>query len=118
VFDPEFVPHTNAIKYSAGSPGTVLDSEVNILEGDLGSGTRIQLTGITAATTEAETAEAMFPVIAADGSRHALSMRGKNMVGTYATDNILSLAVLLKAGYKFDFRVGTELEVAPQVSLL
>ena len=40
VFDQEFVPHT---------PGTVLDSgaQVNILEGTLGSGTRIQLTGIT-----------------------------------------------------------------------
>ena len=46
VFDQEFVPHT---------PGTVLDSgaQVNILEGTLGSGTRIQLTGITGATTSA-----------------------------------------------------------------
>ena len=57
VFDQEFVPHT---------PGTVLDSgaQVNILEGTLGSGTRIQLTGITGATTEAERADAVFPVIA------------------------------------------------------
>jgi len=44
VFDQEFVPHT---------PGAVLDSgaQVNILERTLGSGTRIQLTGITGATT-------------------------------------------------------------------
>jgi hypothetical protein len=56
VFDQEFVPHT---------PGTVLDSgaQVNILEGTLGSGTRIQLTGITGAATEAERADAMFPVL-------------------------------------------------------
>jgi hypothetical protein len=38
VFDQEFVPHTR---------GTVPDSgaQVNILEGTLGSGTRIKLTG-------------------------------------------------------------------------
>ena len=98
VFDQEFVPHT---------PGTVLDSgaQVNILEGTLGSGTRIQLTGITGATIEAERADAVFPVIAADGSRHVISIRGKNIVATRTTDNILSLAVLLKAGYKVSFRV-------------
>jgi len=50
VFDQEFVPHT---------PGTVLDrgAQVNILEGTLGSGTRIQLPGITGATTKAERAD-------------------------------------------------------------
>ena len=53
VFDQEFVPHT---------PGTVLDSgaQVNILQGTLGSGTRIQLTGITGATTEAERASVAY----------------------------------------------------------
>ena len=78
------------------TPGTVLDcgAQVNILEGALGSGTRIQLTGITGDKTQAETANAVFPVIAADGSRHAISIRGKNIVATRATDNILSLAVL------------------------
>ena len=103
VFDQEFVPHT---------PGAVLDSgaQVNILEGTLGSGTRIQLTGITGATIEAERADAVFPVIAADGSRHVISIRGKNIVATRTTDNILSLAVLLKAGYKVSFRVGTDLD--------
>jgi hypothetical protein len=97
------VPHT---------PGTLLDSgaQVNILEGTLGSGTRIQLTGIPGATTEAERANAVFPVLAANGSCHAISIRGKNIVATRATDNILSLAVLLKAGYKVNFRVGTDLD--------
>ena len=52
----------------------------------------------------------MFPVIAADGSRHAISIRGKNIVATRTTDNILSLAVLLKAGYKVNFRVGTDID--------
>ena len=104
MFDQEVVPHT---------PGTVLDSsaQVNILEGTLGSGTRIQLTGITGATTEAERAAAVFPVLAANGSRHAISIRGNNIVDTRAKDNILSLAVLLKAGYKVNFRVGTDLDI-------
>jgi hypothetical protein len=103
VFDQEFVPHTL---------GTVLDSgaQVNILKGTLGSGTRIQLTGITAATTEAERADAMFHVLAADGSHQAISIRGKNIVATRTTDNILSLAVLLKAGYKVEFPFGTDLD--------
>jgi hypothetical protein len=102
VFDQEFVPHT---------PGTVLDSgaQGNILEGALGSGTGIQLTGITGAKTEAETADAVSSLIAADGSRHAILIRGKNFVAARATDNILSLAVLLQAGYKVNFRVGTDL---------
>ena len=67
VFDQEFVPHT---------PGTVLDSgaQVNILEETLGSGTRIQLTSITGVTIAAERADAVFPVIAADGSRHVISI--------------------------------------------
>jgi hypothetical protein len=75
------VPHT---------PGTVLDSgaQVNILEGALGSGTPIQLTVIRGAKTETETADAVFPVIAADGLRHAFSIRGKNIVATRLTDNI------------------------------
>ena len=75
-----------------------------------GSGTRIQLTGITGAATEAEKADSVFPVIAADGSHHAISIRGKNIVATRTTDNILSLAVLLKAVYKVNFRVGTDLD--------
>ena len=59
VFDQEFMPH---------APCTVLDSgaQVNIPEGALGSGTRLQLTGMTGAKTDAETADAVSPVIAAD----------------------------------------------------
>ena len=47
--------------------------------------------------------------LAADGSRHAISIRGKNIVATRTTDNILSLAVLLKTGYKVKFRVSRSL---------
>ena len=81
VFDQEFVPHT---------PGTVLDSgaQVNILDGTLGSSTSIQLTDITGTTTEAERADSVFPVLAADGSRHAISIRGNNIVATRATDPV------------------------------
>jgi hypothetical protein len=56
VFDQEFMPH---------APCTVLDSgaQVNIPEGALGSGTRIQLTGMTGAKTDAETADAVFSLV-------------------------------------------------------
>ena len=93
-------------------PGTVFDSgaKVNILEGALGSSTRIQLTCITGPTTEAETVDAVFPVLAADGSRHAISICGKNIVATRATDIFLSLVVLLNEGYNVNFRVGTDLD--------
>jgi len=66
VFDQEFVPHT---------PGTVLDSgvQVNILEGTLGSGTRIQLTGITGAVPRppARTRIAALAVVALARNRPA-----------------------------------------------
>ena len=77
-----------ALYFDSGARGT-------ILERALRSGTRIHLTAITGAkTTEAETVDAVFPVIA--GSRDAILIRGKNIVSTLATHNILSLAVLLK----------------------
>ena len=96
-FDQEFVSYM---------PGTVFDSgaKVNILEGALGSSTRIQLTCITGPTTEAETVDAVFPVLAADGLRHAISICGKNIVATRATD------IFLSEGYNVNFRVGTDLD--------
>ena len=104
MFDQEFVPHT---------PGTVLDSgaQVNIVEGTLGSGTRIQLTGITR-----KRADAVFPVITADGSRHAISIRGKNIVATRTTDNILSLSVLLRQDTKSIFALARTLTPRMEVT--
>jgi hypothetical protein len=68
----------------------------------------VSATKTPTSSAEAERADAMFPVLAADGSRHTISIRGKNIVATRTTDNILSLAVLLNSGYKVEFRVGMD----------
>ena len=101
MLDQEFVPNT---------PGAVLDSAgmLNILQGDpLGSGTRVKLTGITGDSTEAEIADAVFPVITTDGKRYLIRIQGQNIIAKKATNCIMSLAVLMKAGYDVKFRVGT-----------
>jgi hypothetical protein len=99
--DQEFVPNT---------PGAVLDSAgmLNILQGELGSGTRVKLTGITGDSSEAEIADAIFPVVTTDGKRYLIRIQGKNIIAKKATNCIMSLAVLMKAGYDVKFRVGSK----------
>ena len=101
ILDQEFVPNT---------PGAVLDSGgmLNILQGSLGAGTRVKLTGITGDSSEAEIADAIFPVITNDGKRYLIRIQGQNIIAKRATNSIMSLAVLMKAGYDVKFRVGTE----------
>ena len=64
------------------TPGAVLDSAgmLNILQGALCSGTRVNLTGITGDSTEAEIADAVFPVITADGKRYLIRIQGQNII--------------------------------------
>ena len=101
VLDQEFVPNT---------PGAVLDSAamVNILQGARGSGTRVRLMGITGDSSEAEIADAVFPVVTKDRKQYLIRIRGNNIIAKKATNSILSLAVLLKAGYEVQFRAGTK----------
>ena len=64
------------------TPGAVLDSAgmLNILQGALGSGTRVNLTGITGDSSEAEIADAMFPVVTKDGKRYLIRIQGQNII--------------------------------------
>ena len=73
MLDQEFVPNT---------PEAVLDSAgmLNILQGALGSGTRVKLTGITGDSTEAEIADAVLPVITTDGKRYLIRIQGQNII--------------------------------------
>ena len=105
VLDQEFVPNT---------PGAVLDSGgmLNILQGALGAGTRVKLTGITGDSSEAEFVDAIFPVVTKDQQRYLIRIQGQNIVATKATNTIMSLAVLLKAGYDVKFKVGTKGDAA------
>ena len=105
VLDQEFVPNT---------PGAVLDSGgmLNILQGALGAGTRVKLTGITGDSSEAEFVDAIFPVVTKDQQRYLIRIQGQNIVARKATNTIMSLAVLLKAGYDVKFKVGTKGDAA------
>ena len=67
----------------------------------------MKLTGITGDSSEAEIADAVFPVVTNDGNRYLIRIQGKNIIAKKATNSITSLAVLMKAGY-VKFRVGTE----------
>ena len=71
---------------------------LNILQGALGAGTRVKLTGITGDSSEAEFVDAIFPVVTKDQQRYLIRIQGQNIVATKATNTIMSLAVLLKAG--------------------
>jgi hypothetical protein len=99
MLDQEFVHNT---------PRVVLDSAgvLNILQGYLSSWTRVKLTGITGSSTEAEIADAVFPVISTDGKRYLIHIQFQNIIAE-ATNRIMSLAVLMKARYVAEFRVGT-----------
>ena len=77
MLDQEFVPNT---------PGAVLEMDsagmLNILQGALGSGTHVKLTGITGDSTEAEIADAVFPVITTDGKSDLIRIQGQNKKAT------------------------------------
>ena len=85
---------------------------LNILQGALGAGTRVKLTGITGDSSEAEFVDAIFPVVTKDQQRYLIRIQGQNIVATKATNTIMSLAVLLKAGYDVKFKVGTKSDAA------
>jgi NACalpha-BTF3-like transcription factor len=85
---------------------------LNILQGALGAGTRVKLTGITGDSSEAEFVDAIFPVVTKDQQRYLIRIQGQNIVATKATNTIMSLAVLLKAGYDVKFKVGTKGDAA------
>ena len=85
---------------------------LNILQGALGAGTRVKLTGITGDSSEAEFVDAIFPVVTKDQQRYLIRIQGQNIVARKATNTIMSLAVLLKAGYDVKFKVGTKGDAA------
>ena len=78
MLDQEFVPNT---------PGAVLDSAgmLNLLQGALDSGTLVNLTGTTGDSTEAEIADAVFPVITTDEKRYLIRIQGQNIIAKKAT---------------------------------
>ena len=100
LFDQQFMPDTE---------GAVLDSGamMGIIPGAQGNGKCVQLTGVTGHTTSAEVADVVYPILTESKKPYAFATRGTTLVLSDTRDKILSLAVLLKAGFKVKFAAGT-----------
>ncbi len=76
-------------------------------QGARGKGQPILLKGITGDTVNAERADIAFPVASPvttiEGKRYAIFMRNQTLVVDKGTETLLSVAVLLKAGFDVKF---------------
>jgi hypothetical protein len=89
--------------------GAVLDSGamMGIIPGAKGNGKCVQLTGVTGHTTSAEVVDVVYPILTESKKPYAFATRGTTLVLTDTKDKIISLAVLMKAGFKVEFAAGT-----------
>ena len=112
---PASSPH--AIAFSAAAVldqrrvrhGTVdTAAQLHVCRGARGKGQTILLEGITGDTVNAEHADVAFPVTTIEGKRYAIFMRNQTLVVDKETETLLSVAVLLKAGFDVKFVTGTK----------
>jgi hypothetical protein len=66
------------------------------------------LKGITGETVDAERADVVYPVTTTEGKRYAIFMQNQALVVDKDTETLLSVAVLLKAGFDVFFVTGTK----------
>jgi hypothetical protein len=78
-------------------------AKLHVCKGARGKGERILLKGITGDTVNAERADVVFPVTTIEGKRYAIFMRNQTLVVDKETETLLSVAVLLKAGFDVKF---------------
>jgi hypothetical protein len=83
-------------------------AQLHVCEGARGKGERILLKGITGDTVNADRADLVFPVTTIEGKRYAIFMRNQTLVVDKETETLLSVAVLLKAGFDVKFVTGTK----------
>ena len=83
-------------------------AQLHVCQGACGKGERILLNGITGDTVNAERADVVFPVTTIEGKRYAIFMRNQTLVVDKQTETLLSVAVLLKAGFDVKFVTGTK----------
>jgi hypothetical protein len=104
VLDQVFVPDTTA---------SILDNGAmaSIIQGTQETGSRIQLVGVTGDDIQAEIADVTFPVLTATNELYVIdttnSQPGSTLLVEKTKDNIISLAILLKSGFKVDVAVGS-----------
>jgi hypothetical protein len=78
-------------------------AQFHVCKGARWKGERILLKGITGDTVNAERADVVFPVNTIEGKRYAIFMRNQTLAVDKETDTLLSVAVLLKAGFDVKF---------------
>ena len=83
-------------------------AQLHVCQGARGKGQPILLKGITGDTVNAERADVVFPVTTIEGKRYAIFMRNQTLVVDKKTETLLSVAVLLNAGFDVKFRTGTK----------
>jgi len=83
-------------------------AQLHVCKGARGKGERILLKGITGDTVNAERADVVFPVTTIEGKRYAIFRRNQTLVVNKETETLLSVAVLLKAGFDVKFVTGTK----------
>jgi hypothetical protein len=83
-------------------------TQLHVYKGARGKGERILLKGITGDTVHAERADVVFPVTTIEGKCYAIFMRNETLVVDKETETLLSVAVLLKAGFDVKFVTGTK----------
>jgi len=82
-----------------------------VCQGARGKGQPIKvilLKGITGDTVNAKRADVAFPVTTIEDKRYAIFMRNQTLVVDKETETLLSVAVLLKAGFDNKFVTGTK----------
>jgi hypothetical protein len=83
-------------------------AHLHVCKGARGKGERILLKGITGDTVNAERADVVFPVTTIDGKRYTIFMQNQTLVVDKETETLLSVVVLLKAGFDVKFVTGTK----------
>ena len=103
VLDQIFVPDTTAFILDSGDM-------VSIIQGTQGTGSRVQLVGVTGAGIQTEITDVTFPVLTVANEFYVIdttnSHPGSTLLVEKTRDNIISLTVLLKAVFQVDFAVG------------
>jgi hypothetical protein len=105
VLDQVFVPDTTT---------SILDSDdmVSIIQGTQGTGSRVQLVGVTGDDIQAEIEDVTFPVLTTTNELYVIdttnSQPGSTLLVDKTKDNIISLTILLKGDFKVDFPVGRD----------
>jgi hypothetical protein len=83
-------------------------AQPHVCKGARGKGERILLKEITGDTVNTERADVVFPVTTIEGNCYAIFMRNQTLVVDKETETLLSVAVLLKAGFDVKFVTGTK----------